>query len=136
MDIFSHIVSRGSRPSRPPCPSSVHPSVAKEPDAVRNASVKRNHPHTNPLCNLTLKPGRFAKALLTPRLKFIVVNSGPKMTEKQFKPGQRIQMKSSGGRIEEAKVKAVIEHTDGIRVQVDFGYDQMALIELWQVVKD
>jgi hypothetical protein len=31
------------------------------------------------------------------------------MTEKQFKPGQRIQIKLSGGRIEEATVKAVIE---------------------------
>ena len=58
------------------------------------------------------------------------------MTEKQFKPGQRIQIKLSGGRIEEATVKAVLEQTDGIRLQVDFGHDQTALIESWQVVKD
>ncbi len=45
-------------------------------------------------------------------------------------------MKLAGGRIEEATVKAVIQHTDGIRFQVDFGHDQTALIELWQVVKD
>jgi len=45
-------------------------------------------------------------------------------------------MKLAGGRIEEATIKAVIEHIDGIRLQVDFGHDQTALIELWQVVKD
>ena len=27
-------------------------------------------------------------------------------------------------------IKAVIEHTDGNRLQVDFGHDQTALIEL------
>jgi hypothetical protein len=58
------------------------------------------------------------------------------MTTKEFKPGQHIQIKLSGGRIEEATIKAVIEHTDGIRLQVDFGRDETALIESWQVVKD
>jgi len=57
------------------------------------------------------------------------------MTNKEFKPGQHIQIKLSGGRIEQATIKAVIEHTDGIRLQVDFGHDQTALIELWQVVQ-
>jgi len=58
------------------------------------------------------------------------------MSTKKFKPGQHIQIKLAGGRIEQATVKAIIEHTDGIRLQVDFGHDQTALIELWQVVKD
>jgi hypothetical protein len=55
---------------------------------------------------------------------------------KEFKPSQHIHIKLSGRGIEEVTIKAVIEHTDGIRLQVDFGHDQTALIELWQVVKD
>jgi hypothetical protein len=58
------------------------------------------------------------------------------MTNKEFKPGQHIHIKLSGGRIEEATIKAIIENSDGTRLQVDFGHDQTALIELWQVVKD
>jgi hypothetical protein len=56
------------------------------------------------------------------------------MSCKEFKPGQRIRIKLSGGRIEDATIKAVIERTDGVRLQVDFGHDETALIELWQVV--
>ena len=58
------------------------------------------------------------------------------MTNKEFNPVQHILIKLSGGRIEEATIRAVIEHTDGIRLQVDFGHDETALIELWQVVED
>ena len=64
-----------------------------------------------------------------------VVNSR-RMASEEFKPGQHIRIKLSGGRIEEATIKAVIEHTDRIRLQVDFGHDETALIELWQVVED
>jgi hypothetical protein len=35
-----------------------------------------------------------------------------------------------------AVIRAVIEHTDGLRLQVDFGHEQAALIHDWQVVKD
>ena len=59
-----------------------------------------------------------------------------KNAERQFKVGQRIQIKLSGGRIEPAVVKAVIEHTDGSQLQVDFGHEQTALIGLWQVVDE
>jgi hypothetical protein len=58
------------------------------------------------------------------------------MTAREFKPGQHIQIILSGGRIEEATIKAVIEQTNGVQLQVDFGHDQTALIELWQVVKE
>ncbi len=51
----------------------------------------------------------------------VVVNS-PKIADRQFKPGEHIQIK---GRIEEATVKAV-QQSDGIRLQVDFGHDQSA----------
>ena len=34
----------------------------------------------------------------------------------------------------DATVKALIKRTDGKRLQVDFGKDEIALIHLWQVV--
>ena len=30
----------------------------------------------------------------------------------------------------------MVERTDGLRLQVDFGHEQTALIHVWQVVKD
>jgi hypothetical protein len=47
-----------------------------------------------------------------------------------------VRGKLAGGRIEEAKIAAVVPHEDGVRLQVDFGHDETALIELWQVVED
>jgi hypothetical protein len=40
------------------------------------------------------------------------------------------------GKIEDAVVRARIEHTDGLKLQVDFSHEQTALIEAWQVLKD
>lgn len=42
----------------------------------------------------------------------------------------------TGGRVVEATVKAVIERTDGIRLQVDYGNDETGLVGLWQVRSD
>jgi hypothetical protein len=39
------------------------------------------------------------------------------------------------GKIEDAVVRAVIEHTDGIKSQTDFGDEQTALIDMWQIVE-
>ena len=36
----------------------------------------------------------------------------------------------------DATVKAIIDSTDGVMYQVDFGFDQTALIHEWQIVKD
>jgi hypothetical protein len=52
-----------------------------------------------------------------------------------YKVGDHIQI-SLNNRILEAVVRAVIEQTDGLRLQVDFGNEQTALIHEWQVVKD
>jgi hypothetical protein len=46
----------------------------------------------------------------------------------------QIQDKLSGGRIVQATIKAILEKTDGVRLQVSFG-EETALIYLWQVVK-
>ena len=51
-----------------------------------------------------------------------------------FKVGQHITVKLSGGRLVDAEIKAVIETTEGIRLQVSFG-NETARIYLWQVVE-
>jgi hypothetical protein len=52
----------------------------------------------------------------------------------KLKAGDLVQAELSGGRIVEATVMAVINKTDGTRLQVSFGHET-ALIYLWQVVK-
>jgi hypothetical protein len=42
-------------------------------------------------------------------------------------------VKLSGGRIVEATIKAVVETTEGVRLQVSFG-NETALIYPWQIV--
>jgi hypothetical protein len=54
---------------------------------------------------------------------------------REFKVGDRIKVNMHRGRIVDATIKAVIERTDGKRLQVDFGKDETALIRLWQVVE-
>jgi 6-phosphogluconolactonase/glucosamine-6-phosphate isomerase/deaminase len=56
-------------------------------------------------------------------------------TRPKYKVGDRLLVKLSGGRIVEATIKAIVNKTDGIRLQVSFG-DERALIYPWQVVKD
>jgi hypothetical protein len=53
-----------------------------------------------------------------------------------FKVGERVIIRLPVGQIVEATIRAVIERTDGIHLQVDWGYDQTALIEEWQVVTE
>ena len=53
---------------------------------------------------------------------------------RNYKFGDHLQVKQSGGRIVEAVVKAITESTDGVRLQVSFG-NETALIYLWQVVE-
>jgi hypothetical protein len=48
--------------------------------------------------------------------------------------GDHVLVKLSGGRIVEATIKAIVDTTDGVRLQVLFG-NEAALIYLWQVVK-
>jgi hypothetical protein len=53
--------------------------------------------------------------------------------ESSYAVGDRVKVNLHTGRIVEATVKTVIEHTGGKRLQVDFGKDETALIHLWQV---
>jgi hypothetical protein len=52
----------------------------------------------------------------------------------KHKVGDRVLVKLSGGRIVEATIKAIVDTTEGVRLQVSFGHET-ALIYLWQVVK-
>ena len=56
--------------------------------------------------------------------------------KREFKVGDKIRVNLHHGKIEDAVVRAVIEHTDRLKLQVDFGHEQTALIEEWQVVKE
>jgi len=51
-----------------------------------------------------------------------------------FKVGQHVTVKLSGGRLVDAEIKAIIETTEGKRLQVSFG-TETARIYLWQVVE-
>jgi hypothetical protein len=48
--------------------------------------------------------------------------------------GDRLKVNLHTGSIVEATIKAIIERTDGKRLQVDFGEGETALVHLWQVV--
>jgi hypothetical protein len=54
----------------------------------------------------------------------------------EHKVGDRVLVKLSGGRIVEATIKALVDTTEGTRLQVDFGYDETALVHEWQVVEE
>jgi hypothetical protein len=54
---------------------------------------------------------------------------------RQFKAGDKIRINLHHGKIEDAVVRAVIRHVDGIKLQVDVvGLDLTAVIDTWQVV--
>ncbi len=56
-----------------------------------------------------------------------------KTPKQQFKPGDKIQA-NLHGRIIDATVRAGVDHTDGVRLQVDYRNDETALIQAWQVM--
>jgi hypothetical protein len=48
----------------------------------------------------------------------------------------KIRVNLHHGKIEEAVVRAVVQHEDGLKLQVDFGHEQTALIDPRQIVED
>jgi hypothetical protein len=57
----------------------------------------------------------------------------PEKPDYSFKVGHRVTVTLHTGRIVDAVVKAVVEHADGTRLQVDYGNNETALVYLWQV---
>jgi hypothetical protein len=53
----------------------------------------------------------------------------------KYKAGDHLTVKLSGGRIVEATIKAIVEKTDGVHLQVSFG-NETALIYPWQIVEE
>jgi len=51
-----------------------------------------------------------------------------------YKVGDRVKIELTGGRLVHAEITAIIENTQGKRLQVSFG-DETARIYLWQVVE-
>jgi len=52
---------------------------------------------------------------------------------RQFKVGDRVSLTLHTGRIVDGTVRAIVEKTTGIQLQVDYGKDETALVELWRV---
>jgi hypothetical protein len=53
----------------------------------------------------------------------LAVAKKPHPAPRQFKVGDRVQVTLPLGRIVEATIKAVIDRTDGLHLQVDYGKD-------------
>jgi hypothetical protein len=51
-----------------------------------------------------------------------------------YEVGDRVKVKLTGGRLVDAEIKAIIDTTEGKRLQVSFG-EETARIHLWQVVE-
>jgi hypothetical protein len=54
---------------------------------------------------------------------------------RKYKVGDHLLVKLSGGRIVEGTIKAIVDTTEGVRLQVSFG-DETAKIFLWQIVEE
>lgn len=54
----------------------------------------------------------------------------------EYKGGNPIIVRLNDRRIVEAKIRAVIEQTNGLHLQVDYGHDETALIHEKQVRKE
>jgi len=57
------------------------------------------------------------------------------MPAKPHKVGDHIRVSMHGGKIVDAVMKAILDTTDGLKYQVDFGKDQTAKILERQIVK-
>jgi hypothetical protein len=50
-----------------------------------------------------------------------------------FNVGECVTVTLHTGQLVEGVVRAIVERTDGARLQVDYGKDETALAELWRV---
>jgi hypothetical protein len=57
-------------------------------------------------------------------------------SKRQFSVGEQVRVKLRTGETVDATVKAVIPPGKRIRLQVDYGKDQTAVIYEWQVAED
>lgn len=50
--------------------------------------------------------------------------------ERQYKPGDPVTVSLFAGRVIDGVVKTIVNRTDGVRLQVDFGKDETALVSV------
>ena len=55
---------------------------------------------------------------------------------KQYKVGDKITAKLHDGRKVDATIRTVVNQSDGIKLIIDYGHEETATIELWQVLED
>ena len=53
--------------------------------------------------------------------------------EHRFKVGDSVSITLHTGLIVGGTIRAIVERTDGVHLQVDYGQDETALVELWRV---
>jgi hypothetical protein len=54
---------------------------------------------------------------------------------RKYKVGDHALVKLSGSRVVGATIKAIVDTTEGVRLQASFG-EETALIYLWQIVEE
>ena len=59
-----------------------------------------------------------------------------KRPEREFRGGEKVRVNLHAGKIVDATIRVIIPQTDELRLQVDFGFEQSALIHVWQGVDD
>ena len=65
-----------------------------------------------------------------------LVSKKPNPTPRKFAVGDKIRVSMHGGKIVDAVINAILDTTDGLKYQVDFGHDQTATVSDRQIVKD
>jgi hypothetical protein len=55
---------------------------------------------------------------------------------RQFKVGERVRVSLPPGRIADATIRAVIPSSEGIKLRVDYGHDETALIHEGDVLSE
>jgi hypothetical protein len=53
----------------------------------------------------------------------------------RYKVGDRVKVSLQNGLLVDATVRAIVEKTDGVRLQVDYGKDETALVQLCQCIR-
>jgi transcription antitermination factor NusG len=79
---------------------------------------------------LTCHRNGFNRVLSVPKKK------KPEASKREFHVGDQVRVKLHTGETVDATIKAIIEKTDGLRLQVDYEKDQTTQIHEWQVVEN
>jgi hypothetical protein len=57
-------------------------------------------------------------------------------SKRQFSVGEQVRVRLRTGEIVDATIRTIFARNNGIRIQVDYGKDETALIFEWQVVRN